>query len=88
MAVTRAQALLIVIGDPSVLSLDPLWRKFLNFVYNNGGWDGDDPSWDPEAEVDDEGLYDRQVRAAAVADVHDFAGRLEDPMLGDILLEE
>jgi len=84
-AVTRAQALLIVVGDPSVLSLDPLWRRFLNYVYNNGGWDGDDPSWDPEVEVNDEGLYDRQVRAAAVADVREFAGRLENPTFGDML---
>ncbi|KAJ7931318.1 hypothetical protein B0H13DRAFT_1858158 [Mycena leptocephala] len=37
-AVTRAQALLIVIGDPDVLSLDPLWRSFLNYIYTNGGW--------------------------------------------------
>lgn len=44
---TRAQALLIVIGDPNVLSLDPLWRSFLNYVYNNGGWTGHlKPSWD------------------------------------------
>ncbi|OCH84002.1 hypothetical protein OBBRIDRAFT_840039 [Obba rivulosa] len=35
-AVTRAKALLVVIGDPSVLSLDPLWRSFLNYVHVNG----------------------------------------------------
>ena len=39
-AITRAQALLIVIGDPTVLAMDPLWRSFLNFVHNNGGWEG------------------------------------------------
>lgn len=26
-AVTRAQAGLIVVGDPDILSLDPLWRR-------------------------------------------------------------
>ncbi|KAF7323612.1 RNA helicase [Mycena kentingensis (nom. inval.)] len=41
-AITRAQALLIVIGDPNVLGLDPLWRAFLNFVHSNGGWTGAD----------------------------------------------
>ncbi|KZT24162.1 P-loop containing nucleoside triphosphate hydrolase protein [Neolentinus lepideus HHB14362 ss-1] len=36
-ALTRARALLIVIGDPVVLSLDPTWRKFLTLVHNRGG---------------------------------------------------
>ncbi|EGO29184.1 hypothetical protein SERLADRAFT_456584, partial [Serpula lacrymans var. lacrymans S7.9] len=52
-AVTRAQALLIVIGDPSVLSLDPLWRSFLNYVHNNGGWKGPSITWDPLAPVEE-----------------------------------
>jgi helicase MOV-10 len=44
---TRAQALLIVIGDPNVLSLDPLWRGFLNYIFNHGGWTGRPrPDWD------------------------------------------
>jgi len=44
---TRAQALLIVIGDPNVLSLDPLWRGFLNYIFNSGGWRGyPKPNWD------------------------------------------
>jgi helicase MOV-10 len=43
---TRAQALLIVIGDPNVLSLDPLWRGFLDYIFNNGGWTGRPrPDW-------------------------------------------
>jgi helicase MOV-10 len=61
-AVTRAQALLIIVGDPQVLSLDPFWRAFLNYVYLNGGWTGlPDIAWDPEAEaeVDEAGGYDR-----------------------------
>lgn len=57
-AMTRAQALLIVIGDPNVLSLDPVWRSFLNYIYNNGGWTGRPcPSWNTEdLEVDGAGL--------------------------------
>jgi len=39
-AVTRAKALLIVIGDPVVLSLDSLWRQFMEYVRDNGGWKG------------------------------------------------
>ncbi|KAF9486245.1 RNA helicase [Pholiota conissans] len=46
-ALTRAQALLIVIGNPIVLSLDPIWRGFLNYVYNRGGWRGKKIDWDP-----------------------------------------
>jgi len=36
-ALTRAQALLIVVGNPIVLSLDPLWRQFLNYIHVRGG---------------------------------------------------
>ncbi|KAG9124505.1 hypothetical protein FRC07_011359 [Ceratobasidium sp. 392] len=44
-AVTRAQALLIVVGDASVLGLDPLWRSFLTYVHQNGGWKGIPIPW-------------------------------------------
>lgn len=50
-ALTRAQALLIVIGNPVVLSLDPLWRAFLNFVYMKGGWKGKNIDWNPEEPI-------------------------------------
>ncbi|TFY71297.1 hypothetical protein EVG20_g1690 [Dentipellis fragilis] len=36
-ALTRAQAMLIVIGDPTVLGQDLLWRTFLNYVHKRGG---------------------------------------------------
>ncbi|KIO21468.1 hypothetical protein M407DRAFT_44382, partial [Tulasnella calospora MUT 4182] len=39
-ALTRAKALLVVVGNPLILGLDPLWRKFLNYVHRNGGWKG------------------------------------------------
>jgi helicase MOV-10 len=50
-ALTRAQALLIVIGNPVVLSLDPLWRGFLNFVHKRGGWKGKNIDWNPQEPV-------------------------------------
>ncbi|KAF9057134.1 RNA helicase [Panaeolus papilionaceus] len=50
-ALTRAQALLIVIGNPIVLSLDPLWRAFMNFVFVSGGWKGLKPDWNPAHEM-------------------------------------
>ncbi|KAJ7034547.1 P-loop containing nucleoside triphosphate hydrolase protein [Mycena alexandri] len=77
-AVTRAQALLIVVGDPDVLALDPLWRAFLNYIYNNGGWTGRDIGWDPRAAVDEAGGYDRGVRDAAQADMNAFTRRMEE----------
>ncbi|KAF9226240.1 P-loop containing nucleoside triphosphate hydrolase protein [Gyrodon lividus] len=52
-AITRAQALLIVIGDPHILSLDPLWRSFLNYIYQNGGWVGSEPTWAADALADE-----------------------------------
>ncbi|KAJ6572162.1 P-loop containing nucleoside triphosphate hydrolase protein [Mycena capillaripes] len=76
-AVTRAQALLIVVGDPDVLALDPLWRAFLNYVYVGGGWTGGSISWDPRSPVDEAGGYDRVVRDAAQHDMNTFTRRME-----------
>lgn len=49
-AITRAQALLVVVGDPTVLSLDPIWRRFLDYIHVSGGWRGLEKDWpdDPE----------------------------------------
>jgi helicase MOV-10 len=76
-AVTRAQALLIIVGDPQVLSLDPLWRSFLNYIYRNGGWVGPNITWDPTVEVDEAGQYDKQVRDNARIDMNEFTRRME-----------
>ena len=42
----------MIVGDPDVLGLDPLWRSFLNYVYNSGGWKGRDIGWDPSEAVE------------------------------------
>lgn len=47
-AVTRAQSLLIMVGDPEVLGKDPLWRTFLNYIRLRGGSTGKEPSWKVE----------------------------------------
>ncbi|XP_041438008.1 putative helicase MOV-10 isoform X1 [Xenopus laevis] len=39
-AVTRAKALLILIGNPRILSKDPNWSKFLKYCSDNGGYTG------------------------------------------------
>ncbi|KAJ1307031.1 hypothetical protein OPQ81_008010 [Rhizoctonia solani] len=65
-AITRAQSLLVVIGDPFVLGLDNLWRRFLYFVYRSGGWKGVPFPWDPDADADDDldtfGAVERDLR--------------------------
>ncbi|KAG8898805.1 hypothetical protein FRB99_007144, partial [Tulasnella sp. 403] len=49
-ALTRAQAMLIVVGNPNLLGGDPLWRSFITFVSRNGGATGVKPKWDPKGE--------------------------------------
>ncbi|KAI0263051.1 P-loop containing nucleoside triphosphate hydrolase protein [Gloeopeniophorella convolvens] len=75
-AVTRAKALLIVVGDPLVLGLDPLWRAFLNSVHAGGGWRGQEIPWDPLVPVNPDGGYDAELRARAVEDADALAQRL------------
>jgi helicase MOV-10 len=76
-----------VVGDPDVLGLDPLWRSFLNFVYRNGGWTGSvsRPTWDSSADVEDGQAYDKMVRDAALADMNDFARRMEAMTLSGVV---
>ncbi|KAH9038477.1 P-loop containing nucleoside triphosphate hydrolase protein [Lactarius pseudohatsudake] len=50
-AITRAQALLIVVGDPEVLGKDASWRTFLNYAWVRKGWTGKAPNWNPEEHV-------------------------------------
>jgi hypothetical protein len=42
-AVTRAKALVIIVGNPAVLVNDPNWAALLAYVYRNKGWVGDAP---------------------------------------------
>lgn len=70
--------MLIIVGDPRVLSLDPLWRKFLNHIYLNGGWTGPaEITWDPDEEVDERGGYDERIRKAVEVDMKRLARRME-----------
>ncbi|OCH91262.1 P-loop containing nucleoside triphosphate hydrolase protein [Obba rivulosa] len=87
-AVTRAKALLVVIGDPSVLSLDPLWRSFLNYVHVNGGWKGNPPTWDTSAPVDNSGDYMQEARETSIGDMNEFARRMEALTLQEAAAED
>ncbi|EIW74374.1 RNA helicase [Coniophora puteana RWD-64-598 SS2] len=83
-AITRAKALLIVIGDPNVLSLDPLWRSFMNYIHLNNGWMGPQPEWDTRIEVDESGGYDAIIREAALVDMNEFSRRMEQLTLATV----
>ncbi|KAF9067041.1 P-loop containing nucleoside triphosphate hydrolase protein [Rhodocollybia butyracea] len=83
-AVTRAQALLYIVGDPSVLALDPLWRGFLNYIHQNGGWKGSSPTWDTRAPVDEKSRYDAVVRGKAQLDMNEFTRMIEALTIGGV----
>jgi helicase MOV-10 len=75
-AITRAQALLIIVGNPVVLSLDPLWRALLNYIHEGGGWRGKGIGWDPKEPILPDG-YDRQIRNHAEREALDMISRLK-----------
>jgi len=52
-AVTRAKALLVVVGNPRILCLDPSWKELITFTKSAGGYKGDDFNVDEEVEIDD-----------------------------------
>ncbi|KAI0088906.1 RNA helicase [Irpex rosettiformis] len=87
-AVTRAQALLIIIGDPGVLALDPLWRSFLNYIHQHGGWKGDEPRWDTSAPVDVNAIYDEATQEAGGQDINELARRMENATLDNLVHED
>ncbi|KAJ7669415.1 RNA helicase [Mycena polygramma] len=77
-AITRAQALLIVIGNPTILALDPLWRAFLNYVHNRGGWRGKAIEWDPEDPiVAGSSGYDAEMKRRAEGEAEETMARLK-----------
>ncbi|KAJ7746480.1 RNA helicase [Mycena maculata] len=77
-AITRAQALLIVIGNPDILALDPLWRAFLNYIHIRGGWRGKAISWNPDDGVNPgHGEYDQEMKRRAEGEAEEMMARLK-----------
>ncbi|KAJ7753827.1 RNA helicase [Mycena metata] len=74
-AITRAQALLVVIGNPDILALDPLWRAFLNYIYTRGGWRGKHITWNPDEPV--VGGYDAEMKRRAEGEAEEMITRLK-----------
>jgi hypothetical protein len=85
-AITRAKALLIVVGDPATLSLDPLWRRFLTLIYRNGGWAGDDIPWDVENDIEDDQL-EETTRIGVLDNMQQLAERIEAQTLDAVFVE-
>lgn len=81
---TRAKALLIVVGDPSVLGLDPTWRKFLNYVWNRCGWKGHEISWNPEEPVNPKGGYDKAIVEHTCIEMDGWTRSVADMTLADV----
>ncbi|PIL27838.1 hypothetical protein GSI_10992 [Ganoderma sinense ZZ0214-1] len=75
-AMTRAKALLIVVGDAPILSVDPLWRAFMNYIHTNNGWRGDAPTWDVNAAVLEGADYVDELREAIAADMNAVMAQL------------
>ncbi|CAE7158617.1 unnamed protein product, partial [Rhizoctonia solani] len=74
-AITRAQSLLVVVGDPLVLGLDTLWRRFLYFVRRSGGWRGTPFPWNPDDDPDE----DPATVDSAEQDIRELLRRANDP---------
>jgi helicase MOV-10 len=55
-AITRAKALLIVIGNPKVLATDKKnWLPFLRYCRDNKGWKGDEWNEEEDGDTENEG---------------------------------
>ena len=81
--VTRAQALLVVVGDPRVLALEPVWRGFLRYVCARGGWRGPVP--------DGHGIWPPRLASVVAAPHHLWQDRVRtvpsEPSSGQVLIE-
>ncbi|KAI0826354.1 P-loop containing nucleoside triphosphate hydrolase protein [Irpex lacteus] len=66
----------------------PLWRSFLNYIHQNGGWKGDEPHWDTSAPVDANTAYDQEAREAGLHDINEFARRMEQATMENIVHED
>ncbi|KAJ7636868.1 P-loop containing nucleoside triphosphate hydrolase protein [Roridomyces roridus] len=77
-AVTRAQALLIVIGNPEILALDPLWRAFMNYIHTRGGWRGKEITWNADEDViPSAAAYDLEMKRRAEGEAEEMMARLK-----------
>ncbi|KAH7910666.1 P-loop containing nucleoside triphosphate hydrolase protein [Hygrophoropsis aurantiaca] len=79
-ALTRARALLIVVGNPIVLGLDYYWREFLSYVHRNGGWrESPDIPWNSTEIPPESAESDIHAQAEGNILVERLKARIIDP---------
>ena len=83
-ALTRAQALLIVVGNPDVLGADPNWCALLRFAQSEGAWCGGEWHDDAASDGAEDGGAASAPRdsAAAAAQFEKDADEAEALLLG------
>ena len=82
-AMTRAQSLLIVVGDPVILSLDQMWREFLDYIHASGGWRGKPRDWDDAASAAAADFL-MQRRNDSLNAIDELARRLQNAVIGGV----
>lgn len=60
-----------------MLSLDPIWRGFLNYVHMNEGWRGKQIDWDPEEPVLQTAEYASERKQRAEGELEETIARLQ-----------
>lgn len=79
--------MLIIIGDPTVLSLDPTWGAFLHYIRNHGGWRGKDPEADLDGAIWDED-YTTKVRERADLEAMEMIERVKSLIVDKHVADE
>lgn len=84
---TRAQSLLIIVGDPVILSLDRMWRDFLDYIHASGGWRGKPRDWDDEASAQAQDFV-AERRQDAINAMDELAARLQNIVIDEVAENE
>jgi len=82
-AMTRAQSLLIIVGDPVILSLDQMWREFLDYIHASGGWRGKPRDWDDAASAAASDFL-AQRRSDTLNAIDELAHRLRNAVIEEV----
>ena len=73
--------MLIIIGDPVVLSLDPLWKSFINYIHLNGGYKGKKINWDPVQPVNRDSKFDEERRKSGMSELDELIRRTKEMVM-------
>lgn len=56
----------------------------MNYIYDNDGWTGQPPTWNPETPVNENADYAKVFRDRAVFDMNDFTRKMEELTLAAV----